>query len=111
MVVAEPFVTAPRCAALHRKSTPYGDGHVPEHRPNAPTKNPAEAGFTCRAAGPAFVASRYLLGPRCDIRSAAIMKLSKRFSATWNHEISSLRNAFHGSYTFLNFAFLLAISS
>ena len=33
----------------------------------------------------------------CDIRSAAIMKLSNRFSAMLNHSTSSVRNFFHGS--------------
>ena len=39
----------------------------------------------------------YLAGPRWVIRPAAIMKLSKRFSETWNHDTWSARNAFHGS--------------
>src|SRR3954468_13485738 len=39
------------------------------------------------------------------------MKLSNRFSETWNHETCSSRNFFHGSYTFLNLAFLVAMSS
>src|SRR6185295_19477137 len=37
---------------------------------------------------------RYL---RLASRSAAIMKLSKRFSVTANHDTCSARNAFHGS--------------
>ena len=61
-------------------------------------KGPAEAGPFAVAgdAGRAAV-MRYLLPPRCDMRPAAIMKLSKRFSETWNHDTCSARNAFHGS--------------
>jgi len=47
----------------------------------------------------------------CKERWAPTMKLSSRFSAIENHWICSARNFFHGSQTFLNLAFLLAISS
>ena len=61
-------------------------------------KSPAEAGPFAVAGDAGYAtAMRYLLGPRCDMRPAAIMKLSKRFSATWNHDTWSARNAFHGS--------------
>ena len=40
---------------------------------------------------------RYFFGAAGAARVAAIMKLSKRFSATLNHRSSSSRNFFHGS--------------
>jgi hypothetical protein len=68
------------------------------------TKGPAWAGPRFAAARPAY----FFAGAE---RVAAIMKSSKRFSATLNQRISSSRNFFHGSYTFLKAAFLADVSS
>ena len=86
---AAPAVTVIDCASCDARDRSAAMRDSCDHR--CTKKSPAAAGLfalRCRPAC-AYLRARFA-------RCAAIMKLSKRFSATWNHSIWSARNVFHG---------------